>query len=76
MGHDLIGNSVIDNEGNPRGLIVEIHANPASDLLVLEDETLIPVVSSRMLKIRSLLILQKAYFKIENMNRYSYNFPL
>ena len=42
--HDLIGNSVIDNEGNPRGLIVEIHANPASDLLVLEDETLIPVV--------------------------------
>jgi len=42
--HDLIGSSVIDNEGNPRGLIVEIHANPASDLLVLEDETLIPVV--------------------------------
>ena len=42
--HDLIGNSVIDNEGNPRGTIVEIHANPASDLLVLEDETLIPVV--------------------------------
>ena len=42
--HDLIGNSVIDNEGNSRGLIVEILANPASDLLVLEDETLIPVV--------------------------------
>ena len=42
--HDLIGNLVIDNEGKPRGTIIEIHANPASDLLVLEDETLVPVV--------------------------------
>tara|TARA_Y100001954_G_C15679546_1_gene537012 strand:+ start:298 stop:786 length:489 start_codon:yes stop_codon:yes gene_type:complete len=48
--HDLIGNLVIDNEGNPRGLIVEIHANPASDLLVLEDETLIPVVFLKDIK--------------------------
>ena len=42
--HELIGKSVIDNEGKHRGLIVEILANPASDLLVLEDETLIPFV--------------------------------
>tara|TARA_B100000214_G_scaffold256592_2_gene189078 strand:- start:163 stop:651 length:489 start_codon:yes stop_codon:yes gene_type:complete len=48
--HDLIGNSVIDNEGNQRGLIVEIHANPASDLLVLEDETLIPIVFLKEIK--------------------------
>ena len=48
--HDLIGNLVIDNEGNSRGLIVEIHANPASDLLVLEDETLIPVVFLKDIK--------------------------
>ena len=48
--HDLIGNLVIDNEGNQRGLIVEIHANPASDLLVLEDETLIPVVFVKDIK--------------------------
>ena len=48
--HDLIGNLVIDNEGNQRGLIVEIQANPASDLLVLEDETLIPVVFLKDIK--------------------------
>ena len=48
--HDLIGNLVIDNEGNQRGFIVEIHANPASDLLVLEDETLIPVVFLKDIK--------------------------
>ena len=57
--HDLIGNLVIDNEGNQRGLIVEIHANPASDLLVLEDETLIPEVFLKDMITRSSLIPER-----------------
>ena len=40
--HELIGCIVIDNEGKQRGPIVEIQANPASDLMVLGDETLVP----------------------------------
>ena len=30
-------------DGFDRGKVVEIHANPASELLVLDDETLVPV---------------------------------
>lgn len=40
--HDLIGAIVIDQDAVERGEVVEVHANPASDLLVLEDETLVP----------------------------------
>ncbi len=40
--HDLIGAIVIDQDGVERGTVAEVHGNPASDLLVLEDETLIP----------------------------------
>ncbi|GIS52179.1 MAG: hypothetical protein Ct9H90mP27_6700 [Gammaproteobacteria bacterium] len=76
--HDLIGNLVIDNEGNQRGLIVEIHANPASDLLVLEDETLIPVVFLKDIKDNKVFVdTPKVYSKIVNhANRYSDNFSL
>ncbi|MAT03120.1 MAG: 16S rRNA processing protein RimM [Acidimicrobiaceae bacterium] len=41
--HELIGKSVKGLDGFDRGKVVEIHANPASDLLVLDDETLVPV---------------------------------
>ena len=41
--HELIGKIVVDSHGLERGEVVEIHANPASDLLVLEDGTLVPV---------------------------------
>ncbi len=41
--HDLIGATVIDQDNVERGTVTEVHGNPASDLLVLEDETLIPV---------------------------------
>lgn len=41
--HELIGKDVCDTAGNTLGNVVEIQENPASDLLVLEDETLIPL---------------------------------
>ena len=41
--HELIGKIVVDSHGCERGEVVEIHANPASDLLVLDDGTLVPI---------------------------------
>lgn len=41
--HDLIGAEVVDGNGEPVGRVVAVEANPASDLLVLEDGRLIPL---------------------------------
>ena len=41
--HELIGAEVVDAEGISRGHVVEVLANPASDLLVLEGGALVPV---------------------------------
>ena len=41
--HDLIGSLVVDDEGVELGRARSVEANPASDLLVLEDGTLIPL---------------------------------
>ncbi len=42
--HELVGASVVDvSSGAELGQIVAVEANPASDLLVLESGTLIPV---------------------------------
>jgi 16S rRNA processing protein RimM len=40
--HDLIGAEVVD-KGEVRGRVVEVEANPASDLLVLDTGALVPV---------------------------------
>jgi 16S rRNA processing protein RimM len=40
--HDLIGAEVVDH-GVARGRVVEVEANPASDLLVLDTGALVPV---------------------------------
>ncbi len=40
--HELIGRRVVDQTGAARGVVVEVEANPASDLLVLEDGSLVP----------------------------------
>jgi 16S rRNA processing protein RimM len=40
--HDLVGAEVIDG-GVARGRVVEVQANPASDLLVLDSGALVPV---------------------------------
>lgn len=48
--HELIGSELLDTTGRRRGRIVSVEANPASDLLVLEDGGLVPlrfVVESR-----------------------------
>jgi 16S rRNA processing protein RimM len=48
--HELIGADLLDTTGRRRGRIVAVEANPASDLLVLEDGGLVPlrfVVDSR-----------------------------
>lgn len=42
--HELIGAQVIDQSGEARGEVTAVQANPASDLLVVDDEMLIPVV--------------------------------
>jgi len=48
--HDLIGSVLIDTGGQARGTVVAVEANPASDLLVLDNGGLVPlrfVVSHR-----------------------------
>jgi 16S rRNA processing protein RimM len=41
--HELIGSRVVDTEGRQLGIVEAVQANPASDLLVLEDGGLIPL---------------------------------
>lgn len=41
--HELIGSRVVSVDGVDRGLVVEVQANPASDLLVLEGGALVPL---------------------------------
>lgn len=42
--HDVIGAVVIDHDGVERGKVVEVEANPASDLFVLDTEALVPAI--------------------------------
>lgn len=42
--HELIGSEVVDQTGATIGVVKEIEANPASDLLVLDSGALIPSV--------------------------------
>ena len=42
--HELIGATVRDPDGAPLGTVEAIEANPASDLLVLDGDRLIPLV--------------------------------
>jgi 16S rRNA processing protein RimM len=42
--HELVGAELVDVAGRSHGRVVAVEANPAHDLLVLEDGTLVPVV--------------------------------
>jgi 16S rRNA processing protein RimM len=42
--HEVIGAEVRDRDGARLGRVVSVEANPAHDLLVLDDDTLIPMV--------------------------------
>jgi 16S rRNA processing protein RimM len=42
--HELVGAELVDTTGRRHGPIVAVEANPAHDLLVLDDGTLVPVV--------------------------------
>jgi 16S rRNA processing protein RimM len=42
--HELVGAEVTDPSGTVLGRVVAVEANPASDLLVLEDGALVPMV--------------------------------
>ncbi len=41
--HELIGATLFDSDGTPVGRVASVEANPASDLLVLEDGRLVPL---------------------------------
>lgn len=41
--HELIGAEVLDAQGNRLGVVAAVEANPASDLLVLDDGGLVPM---------------------------------
>lgn len=41
--HELIGTEVVDVDGDGHGHVVSVEANPASDLLVLDDGALVPL---------------------------------
>jgi 16S rRNA processing protein RimM len=45
--HELIGSDVVDPAGRAVGTVAAVEANPASDLLVLEDGRLIPLTFVR-----------------------------
>jgi 16S rRNA processing protein RimM len=42
--HELIASEVYDPNGERLGVVASVEANPAHDLLVLEDGTLVPMV--------------------------------
>ena len=41
--HELVGAQVVDLDGGDHGRVVEVEANPASDLLVLDKGGLVPL---------------------------------
>ena len=41
--HELVGCTVVDQEGAEHGVVTAVEANPASDLLVLESGALVPL---------------------------------
>lgn len=41
--HELIGSEVVETNGTSRGLVTGVEANPASDLLVVEERALVPL---------------------------------
>lgn len=41
--HDLISSRVVDTQGNGLGSVVAVEENPASDLLVLDNDGLVPL---------------------------------
>ena len=42
--HELVGSAVVDRAGTPLGAVVAVEANPAHDLLVLDNGALVPMV--------------------------------
>jgi 16S rRNA processing protein RimM len=42
--HEVVGAAVVERNGRALGTVIAIEANPAHDLLVLDDGTLVPVV--------------------------------
>jgi 16S rRNA processing protein RimM len=42
--HELIGSEVVDTQGRSYGAVTAVEANPASDLLVLAGDRLVPLV--------------------------------
>lgn len=42
--HELVGSSLVDVAGRAYGTVAAVEANPASDLLVLDDGQLVPLV--------------------------------
>jgi 16S rRNA processing protein RimM len=41
--HEVVGSEVVELDGTPRGRVIEVQANPASDLLVLDGGALVPM---------------------------------
>jgi 16S rRNA processing protein RimM len=41
--HDLVGSEVVEVDGTRRGTVLAVQANPASDLLVMDDGNLVPL---------------------------------
>ncbi len=42
--HELVGAEVVDRGGHTHGVVLAVEANPASDLLVLSGDRLVPLV--------------------------------
>jgi 16S rRNA processing protein RimM len=42
--HELVGSEVLDKQGASLGTVTAVDANPAHDILVVDDDVLVPVV--------------------------------
>ncbi len=54
--HELIGKTLTDQSGFSHGKVVSVEANPASDLLVLENSGLVPLVFVRSVTETEILV--------------------
>jgi len=41
--HQIVGSHLIDQDGTDRGVVVSVQVNPASDLMVLDNDGLVPL---------------------------------
>ncbi len=55
--HELFGAEVVEQSGTRRGVVVDVEANPASDLMVLDSGALVPLTFVVSLEANRLVVI-------------------